>query len=225
MKSDDSAPQPFLHRSSSWDALSGTDIQDTDFVLLQSSTIPSYTASDAASNVLNFDSRDSHGANESPQYPTPAAAAIGVSPRKEPIDMILTNDSWSVPPVQFEEDQASLLMHFFDHVLPRQFRFYNPSVLEGGRGWLLSILIRTKPLYQVALSLAAYHQQSILIRGSGISCAASLAKLQERHIECIKELRTHLEKFPVGTQASSCEENIEVMACIVLLIALEVRFA
>jgi hypothetical protein len=83
---------------------------------------------------VTFDSRDANEAEGSPRHATPAAAAIGVSQRKETIDMILTNGSWSVPPVQFEEDQASLLMHFFDHVVPRLFRFYNPSVLEGGRG-------------------------------------------------------------------------------------------
>jgi hypothetical protein len=223
--SDESATQSSLRRASSWDASSGTDIQDTHFVLLQSSTSPGYKASDASPNVVTFDSRDANETEGSPRHATPAAAAIGVSQRKETIDIILTNDSWSVPLVQFKEDQASLLMHFFDHVVPRLFRFYNPSVLEGGWGWLLSILIRTKPLYQVALSLSAYYQQSILIRGSGISYAASLAKLQERHIECITELRRHLERFRIGTQVKSWEENIEIMACIALLIALEVTLA
>lgn len=168
--------------------------------------------SSGASRTLSDE--DGHSPHESPRSPTPAAAVIAGAARNEAIDLILTNESWSVLPVQFEEDQASLLMHFFDHVLPLQFRFYNPSILEGGRGWLLSILTRTKPLYHVALSLAAYHQQSILVRGSGIPCAASLAKLQERHIECIKVLRYHLEKFPIGAQANSCEDNIEIMACI-----------
>ncbi|KAH8816909.1 fungal-specific transcription factor domain-containing protein [Xylogone sp. PMI_703] len=134
---------------------------------------------------------------------------------------MLTNDSWSVLPGYFEDDQASLLMHFFDHVLPLQFRFYNPSIREGGRGWLLSILTRAKPLYHVALSLAAYHQQSVLVQGSGIECATSLAKLQERHIECIKALRCHIEALSIETQANSHEVVIEVMACITFLIALE----
>lgn len=206
--SDESATQSSLRRASSWDASSSTDIQDTDFVLLQRSTSPGYKASDASPNVVTFDSRDANEAGGSPRYATPAAAAIDVSQRKETIDMILTNDIWSVPPAQFEEDQASLLMHFFDHVVPRLLRFYNPSVLEGGRGWLLSILIRTNR----CISLSAYHQQSILIRGSGISCAASLAKLQERQIECITELRRHLERFRIWTQVKRWEENIEIMA-------------
>lgn len=152
---------------------------------------------------------------------SPSLRAINKG-RFDAIDLILTKESWLAIPAEFEEDQAGLLMHFFDHVLPLQFRFYNPSVLEGGRGWLLSILTRSKPLYHVALSLAAYHQQSILVRESGIPCAASLAKLQERHIECIKVLRRHLEKFPIRSEANSYEDNIEILASVTLVIALEV---
>jgi C6 transcription factor Pro1 len=226
---DEPAPQSHLYGASSCDVSSAEDVPDVDSLLLEclTSTGPSCTvsSSDGRSNLGAFGSHDAHSSHESPESPNPAAAVIAGAARNEANDLILTNQSWSVLPVQFEEDQASLLMHFFDHVLPLQFRFYNPSILEGGRGWLLSILTRTKPLYHVALSLAAYHQQSILVRDGGISCTASLAKLQERHIECIKVLRCHLNKFPIGTQANTCEDDIEIMACITLLIALEVSLA
>ena len=205
---DQSGLEPSSRRSSSWDA---SDAQDADFVLLPSS-----------SSVQILDSQDEHDTGQPPTHTNPAAGAIEAPPRKEAIEVILTNDSWSVPPVQFEEDQASLLMHFYDHVLPRLFPFYNPSVAEGGRGWLLSILTQTKPLYQVALSLAAYHQQSVLLQGSVAGCSETLSELQERHVECIRALRSHMDKFPPGIQANSCEQNIEVMACITLLLVLEV---
>jgi hypothetical protein len=219
--SDESATQSSLRRASSWDASSGTDIQDTDFVLLQSSTSPGYKASDAGPNVVTFDSRDANEAEGSPRHATPAAAAIGVSQRKETIDMILTNDSWSVPPVQFEEDQASLLMHFFDHVVPRLFRFYNPSVLEGGRGWLLSILIRTKPLYQficVSPTINIDPRKWNILRSEPCKTAGTTYRM-------LTELRRHLERFRIGTQVKRWEENIEIMACIALLIALELTLA
>jgi hypothetical protein len=98
MESDESAPQPSLWHSPSRD-FSGTDIQDTDFVLLQSSASPSYTVSDVSSNVKTFDFSDRQNAKESPKHPTPAAAAIGVAPCNKTIDMTLTNGSWSVPTV------------------------------------------------------------------------------------------------------------------------------
>ncbi|KAG0653037.1 Pestheic acid cluster transcriptional regulator 3 [Hyphodiscus hymeniophilus] len=53
------------------------------------------------------------------------------------------------------DSQASLLMHYLDVVFPGQFPFYNPSSSDGGRGWLLLIILRTKPLYHAALSMAA----------------------------------------------------------------------
>ena len=164
----------------------------------------------------------SHGDDASQENPTAAAAAIVATARKERADRLLNIESWSTPPDQFEEDQANLLMHYFDHVLPLQFSFYSPSIFEGGRGWLLSILVRTKPLYHVVLSLAAYHQQSVLVRGSGVPCKASLAKLQERHIDCINVLRSHLEKFSREAQVKSSEDLVDIMACICFLIALEV---
>jgi hypothetical protein len=156
---------------------------------------------------------------------TLTAAAIADATRNDAINIILTKDSWSVLPIQFEEDQASLLMHFFDHVLPLQFRFYNPSILEGGRGWLLSFLTRIKPLYNVVLSLAAYHQQSVLVRETGISCTASLTKLQERHIECIRVLRHYLADISDRAKGHTCEETVDIMASIAMLIALEVSLS
>jgi hypothetical protein len=177
---------------------------------------------DTSSNAATTGSYDSHTSHESSEASNPAVKVNAGATHSESVPPILSNASWSILPDNFEEDQAILLMHFFDHVLPLQFRFYNHSVLEGGRGWLLSILTQTKPLYLVALNLAAYHQQSILVRGSRILCTASLQKLQERHIECIKVLRCHLEKFSTATNTRSSEDCIECMACITLLIALEV---
>jgi hypothetical protein len=60
-----------------------------------------------------------------------------------------------------------------------------------------------------------------LCRGTG-KCAAPLRKLEERHIECIRLLRCHLEDYPINSLNNSCEKNLEIMACITILIALEV---
>lgn len=174
-----------------------------------SSTDRSCTLSpfDASPNPGPLGSQNCHSSLKDPNRPSPAAAVIAGAKGNGALDVIPTNDSWSVLPLQFEEDQASLLMHFFDHVLPLQFRFYNPSILEGGRGWLLLILTRTKPLYHVALSLAAYHQQSILVRGRQIPCTDSLRKLEERHIECIKELRCHSSNTPFGLKRTPAKRT------------------
>lgn len=52
-----------------------------------------------------------------------------------------------------------LLMHFLDFVLPVQYPMYRPQPADGGRGWLLALLLRTKPLYHAAMALSAYHHR------------------------------------------------------------------
>jgi hypothetical protein len=223
--SHDPAPQ-FNFNGTSTREISSVEV---DILLPEESSTTDYSATpplfDKSSNAATTGSYDSHSSHESSETSNPAVKVNAGATHSEPVDPILSKDSWSILPDHFEEDQASLLMHFFDHVLPLQFRFYNPSVIEGGRGWFLSILTRTKPLYLVALNLAAYHQQSILVRGSRVLCTASLEKLQERHIECIRVLRCHLEKVLVTGHSYSNDDCIGSMACITLLIALEVSLA
>ena len=122
------------------------------------------------------------------------------------------------------DSQAYLLMHYLDVVFPSQFPFYNPAPSDGGRGWLLLIIMRTKPLYHAALSMAAYHEslQSCgpLVSRPFNTCAA--ATLRAHHFLAINELRYHLDSFRQGERAQTLEGNIEVLACIVFLILLEV---
>lgn len=220
-------PKPTSHQdeASSYDVPSGQNVLSAnamlseDLSLVESSTVSPFSGS---ASPTTLSSEGCHASLPNPNRPSLAFGEVAGVTNSHSLHLILTSNSWSVLPLQFEEDQASLLMHFFDHVLPLQFPFYSPSINEGGRGWILSILTRTKPLYHVALSLAAYHQQSILVRSNRIPCTTSLRKLEERHIECIKALRCHLEQFSIGLKANTCETNIEIMACIALLIALEV---
>lgn len=50
-----------------------------------------------------------------------------------------------------KDQEANLIMHYLDNVFYIQFQFHTPVVAEGGRGWILSLLTRTKPLYHAAL--------------------------------------------------------------------------
>ena len=54
-------------------------------------------------------------------------------------------------------EDAALLMSFLDHVFPLQFPMYKPGMMEGGRGWLLNLVLRKGPFYHAALALGAYH--------------------------------------------------------------------
>ena len=54
-------------------------------------------------------------------------------------------------------------MHFLDNVFSLQYPLYNPTVSEGGRGWLFSLLLTSPPLYHASLALAAYHKRINLL--------------------------------------------------------------
>lgn len=131
----------------------------------------------------------------------------------------------SRPPVFTEDDdQASLFMHYLDHVFPLQFRFYQPSIWDGGRGWLLSTLMQTKPLYHAALSIAAYHRQSLFCPGlTDVERRCfELESLQEKHAVAIAGLRQYLEEVGPDIQNIKAVDNVKMLCCIALLISLEV---
>ena len=136
------------------------------------------------------------------------------------------HDAWALRSDLLELDsQAALLEHYLDVVFPNQFPFYNPPASEGGRSWLVLIMMRTKPLYHAALSMAAYHQKPRDCEFFELQALTFTFrdKLLSHHSLAIKELRNHLDTFEKAVCAQSLEGNIEVLACIVFLTSLEVR--
>jgi len=154
--------------------------------------------------------------SESPDTPPLEVHTLSIS-KPDP------SSRWLAPSTLEGDCQANLLMHYLDVVFPSQFPFYNPTPEEGGRGWLLIMIVRTKPLYHAALSTAAYHLQT---QNSQPKCFD--LKVPEKgaednlHSLAIKELRLYLGAFQHHHEAQSLERNIEVLICIVLLVSLEV---
>jgi C6 transcription factor Pro1 len=61
---------------------------------------------------------------------------------------------------------------------------YKPGILDGGRGWLLALLLRTKPLYHAALALSAYHCQTIKLANlSHTLCQFTSSVQQQEYLE------------------------------------------
>lgn len=54
------------------------------------------------------------------------------------------------------ELELSFVMTYLDHVFPVLFPFYRPSILEGGRSWLLVLAMKNKGLYHIVISLTSY---------------------------------------------------------------------
>ncbi len=158
---------------------------------------------------------------QGPSWDTePEAGNVKVS--SKPIYPVRADFRESTSDSSPSEDEQNLLMHYLDHVFPLQFRFYDPSISDGGRGWLLSILMRTKPLYHAALTLAAYHQQASLCPALAKTERCTLDELLGHHILAVRELRRYLNGFETGGRDKSVSELIETLASIALLVSLEV---
>lgn len=126
-------------------------------------------------------------------------------------------------PWDLDDDvEALLLMHYLDHVFPLMFSFYNPSIAEGGRGWLLGLLKQTKSVHDAALTLATYHRQMVLRETTTL---INEPKAQEQiYTLALQGLREHIEVIRSKTPGvNGLKDSIDIFACIIHLILLEVR--
>ncbi|KAK0942708.1 hypothetical protein LTR29_005795 [Friedmanniomyces endolithicus] len=74
-----------------------------------------------------------------------------------PFDMMacLGPDDEAFGPASAQQINNEYIMLYLDHFFPFLFPFYRPSLLEGGRGWLLQLVATNRPLYHTTLSITA----------------------------------------------------------------------
>lgn len=127
-----------------------------------------------------------------------------------------------------DDYEANLMMHYLDEVFYIQWRFYTPSLATGGRGWLLSLLTHTKPLYHAALSLSAFHQQSLLCSGqdAGKTQISTLNELEGHYNTTLQELQLFIHACNEnGSAEETFAKNMQILACTVELISFEVSLS
>ncbi|TGO34125.1 hypothetical protein BHYA_0211g00090 [Botrytis hyacinthi] len=125
-------------------------------------------------------------------------------------------------------NEAALLMHFVDNVFPLQYPMYKPEVFEGGRGWLLSLLLKTKPLYHASIGLSAYHRGVVLRELTSGGCTKPSIAEQESHLAiCLTEFQEAIKS--AHDCARDCVygrdicvgSSLAIMACVVQLVFFE----
>lgn len=109
-------------------------------------------------------------------------------------------------------------MHYLDNVFPLQYPMYKPGISEGGRGWLLTLLLRTESFYHAALALSAYHCRSIILEKFNHPHQVATLVQQEKHLKTCINL--------VHQSTQNCCPNIEldILASVVQLVFFEVLF-
>jgi C6 transcription factor Pro1 len=86
-----------------------------------------------------------------------------------------------------------------------------------GRGWLLSLLLRTKPLYHGSLALSAYCQRIVVLTETGHTYRPAAGLQQEHHLEmCLAALSE--------AAGNSCPKiGVGVMTAVIQLFYYQVR--
>ncbi|KAH8658415.1 fungal-specific transcription factor domain-containing protein [Xylariales sp. PMI_506] len=120
----------------------------------------------------------------------------------------------------YSETELSLLMYYFDHIFPRLCPFFTYSAYDNGRGWLLSLFLRTKPLCAAAVCLSACDQAQFVL-GPLSDIPQPNHDLEMQHIQIVVDLRAHLSQLSLKTGASRMSAAVEALACIMHLILFE----
>ena len=83
-------------------------------------------------------------------------------------------------------DDSVLLVHFIDNVFPVQHPMYQKRAKSSGRGWLLALLLQSKPFYHAVMALGAcYRRASSPVEADRVTAAIQ----QEQHLQiCIQLL-------------------------------------
>jgi hypothetical protein len=119
-------------------------------------------------------------------------------------------------------EESTLLMNFLDEIFPLQYPVYKPDILEGGRGWLLYLLLRTKPLYHAALALSSYHLMISGVSMISSECRVfSVVRKEERLAMCLQEVQRTIRDVQVFTKERT-HNALGLLASVVQLVFFEV---
>lgn len=187
------------------------------------------SAINLAQRPLTLFSKESHTVSEDGGYqktssessPAHSAHTTSVDASMAPIP---DNGKTLLGTLPAAAGEAALLMHFLDNVFPLQYPIYKPEVAEGGRGWLLSLLLKTKPLYHASIGLSAYHRGVVLREKSYGGCTKPSIAEQEGHLAiCLNEFQNAIRSAHDSSDCSSAvpESSLGIMACVVQLIFFE----
>jgi hypothetical protein len=136
---------------------------------------------------------------------------------------------WSSPndPIASSSDgneEAELIMHYLDQVFYIQFPFYGLSTTASGRGWLLSLLGKVKPLYSAVLALSQFHRNSLrqVTTNNATVDAHKFYRMQVRYNMALKELQIIIGESLTWSGTTGLIRSIQALTCILQLLFFEV---
>ncbi|KAH7326445.1 fungal-specific transcription factor domain-containing protein [Stachybotrys elegans] len=115
------------------------------------------------------------------------------------------------------------IMIYLDYVFPHLFPFYKPSVLTGGRGWIMDTVQRNKAVYHSVISLASYYF-SLVVAGDTIqhkACTDRMVTQLQTQLELgLRELQREVEA--IQGQRMNIQSGLVAMESILQMLIFEV---
>ncbi|KAF2149196.1 hypothetical protein K461DRAFT_270824 [Myriangium duriaei CBS 260.36] len=145
-----------------------------------------------------------------------ANLALDVVHHDVPASMQCNGDAPSV--ITFGRSEAVLFMFYVEKLLPFLFPFYRPSLLEGGKAWILEMMLRRPVIRQVVLCQSLYFS---LPRGTTTSTAAWKQLLTQTQ-DAVTVLRNALQMMQGSHVAQHLHGAVRIMSSILQLQRFEV---
>jgi hypothetical protein len=169
------------------------------------------------------DSPSSSGAPPS-RYTGPLDPHDEFRPANKDLRDAISDHNPPAPAVSAEE--SFLLMYFIDNVFPLQYPMYEAGNTHEGRGWLLSLLLNTKPLFHAALALGAYHRWLVIFATPHPGCRILANIRQEEHMKtCLEEAHRAMRRVNRFVEDNRLDIGIGIVASVCQLVFFEVSFA
>jgi C6 transcription factor Pro1 len=127
-------------------------------------------------------------------------------------------------PIVSKTPDLAFVMAYLDYVFPIWFPFYRPTILEGGRSWLLTSILENECICQSVIGLASYFFTIVKIPGTVTeSCAScSWQPLQTGTELALKAARQALDGLNHHGVQSDILETAGLVGSVVYLLSVEV---
>lgn len=113
-------------------------------------------------------------------------------------------------------------MYYLDHIFPRCCPFFDYNPGDDGRGWLLSLFLRTKPLCALAVCLSDCDKAQLVLGRALNETSQPHHDLEMQHIQIAKDLRDHLDRLVDVRGSYQMSAAVEALACVMHLVLFEV---
>jgi len=123
----------------------------------------------------------------------------------------------------FRSKESSLLMHYLDRAIYKQFPFHDSST-GSGRGWLLALITGDQTTYYATLAFShCHHTSGITARKMSLIERFYASEGVSYYVFALNQLQLKLREIQTQGQSGGIRGSIKTLACILQLLFLEVR--